>query len=174
MREDIKVLQAMIDTMVGIPRFSYPAKKNAPKPADEFAHISLIDEYQVGIPKQEILSQTKEQTTYRYYSPAMLRFRVGIIETTGISSTKVMHGWTTEAIKELMKSTGYGFVRCQPISLEDAKLEKIWEPRQGFSIDLYATRTHDEVVDNITSVSVSGVFINDALEEVLLNFEINE
>jgi len=174
MRADIKALQTFIDTMVGIPKFSYPAKKNAPKPKDEFAHIALLEEYQVGIPKQEILEQSDTETTYRYYSPAMLRFRVGIIETDGINSTKIMHGWTSEAIKELMKSTGYGFIRCQPVSLEDAKLEKFWETRQGFTIDMYATRTYEEVVSNITSMIISGVFINDAVEEVLLNFEINE
>ena len=174
MRIDVKTLQVFIDTMVGVPKFSYPAKMNAPKPAEEFAHIALLNEHQVGIPRQDILSSTSETTTYRYYSAALLRFRVGIIETDGIKSTKIMHGWTSEAIKSLMIATGYGFVRCLPVAIEDAKLEKIWETRQGFTIDMYATRTYDEVVDNITAMTISGCYINDAMEEVLLNFNINE
>ena len=174
-RADVRVVQAMVDTMVGIEKFSYPAREQgAEKPKGEFAHIRLLEEYQVGLPNQKILSQDENTTTYRTISPARLRFRIGIIDSSGIAASKIMHGWTSEAMKELMKSTGYGFISCHPLSNEDAKLEKEWELRSGFSVEMYCTRILDETVNNITSVVINGAFNNDNIEEVLLTYEINE
>ena len=153
---DVKVMQKFVDTLVGIPRFSYPAKRNAPRPKGEFAHIKLLDEYQIGVPSYYAKNETAETTDRVILSPTLLRFRVGIVETNGIASTKIMHGWTTEVIKSLMITTGYGFVKAEPIGLEDAKLETQWEPRQALSIELNTTRVFKEVVDNITGMTISG------------------
>jgi len=140
-RQDLQVMQLFVDTMVGIPQFSYPAQQNnAPKPSGDFAHIRLLEEYPVGIPSTSIKTQDDITTTRRIFSPVKLRFRIGVVDTDGIASSKVLHGWTTEAMKQLMITTGYGFVRCTPISNESAKLEKEWEMRQGFSVELYATK----------------------------------
>lgn len=178
-RADVKVLQTMVDTMVGVSKFSYPARQNTegldvPKPTGEFAHIRVIEEYPESIPAQKVHEQTDTTTTFRTYSLVRIKARIGIVETSGIPSTKIMGGWTTEAMKAIMISTGYGFIRCAPISSEDSKLEKEWEFRKGFSVDLYVTRVFEEVVDNITSVSISSRFISDGLEEILLDIDINE
>ena len=88
MREDVKALQLFVDQMVGIEKFSYPARQDdAAKPPDVFAHIRLLEEYQVGIPNQRLKSQTDTETTYRTFSPARLRFRVGVVDTDGVPST---------------------------------------------------------------------------------------
>ena len=174
MIEDVKAMQVFVDTMVGIPKFSYPGHKNAPRPKSEFAWITMIEEYQESIPTQTILNQSSLSTTFRIISLARLRFRIGVVETSGIAASKIMHGWTSEAVKSLMMSSGYGFVRIIPISLEDDKLEKKWEPRQGFSVELYVTRIFEEVVNNITQVQISGEYITDTLDTVLTNISINE
>ena len=175
MDNDIRAMQVFVDTMVGIPRFSYPAKKNAPRPPGEFAHIQLLEEYQKGIPANYTYAQDDLTTTTRTHSLALLRYRIGIVDTDGIASIKIMHKWTTQAIKSLMITSGYGFVRIEPISLEDAKLESVeWEPRQGFSVELYVDRIFQEVVNNITSASISGEFITIGLDSILLNIDINE
>ena len=172
-RADIKVIQSMVDTMVGIPQFSYPARQNnAPKPKEEFAHIRLLEEYSVGIPKVKMVNQTDLTTTLRTYSPAKLRFRIGVVDTNGIPSMKIMHGWTSEAMKAIMMETGYGFILCEPLSNESAKLEKEWEIRQGFSLEVYVTRVFEEVVDNITSLNISGEFIEPPLTHAI-NININ-
>lgn len=174
MRQDVQVVQAMVDMMVGIPRFSYPARQNnAPKPKGNFAHIRLIEEYPVGLPTNYIMAQDDGTTTYRSFSPARLRFRIGIRDTDGVPSSKVMHGWTSEPMRQLMAKTGYGFIRCDPLSNEDKKLEKEWEPRVGFSLELYATRQYDQVVDNITGMEISGKFY-DAIESIDLDININK
>ena len=171
---DVQVVMAMVDTMVGIPKFSYPARqREADKPDGEFAHIRVIEEYQEGIPIQTILSQTNNETTYRIKSAVRLRYRIGVVDTTGIPSSKIMNGWTSEAIKQQMISSGYGFMRCTPLSSEDAKLEKEWEYRKGFSVDFYTTRVFDETVNNITQVVTNGIFYDDALKEHLINFTVN-
>ena len=171
---DTQVMQAMVDTMVGIPRFSYPARQNnAPKPKGEFAHIRVLEEYQVGIPKQIIKEQTDLETTFQIISPVKLRYRIGVVDTSGLPSSKIQHGWTSEAMKALMISSGYGFIRCTPISNEDAKLEKEWEYRKGFSVEMYTTRIFEEVVNNITSLQISGTFVSDTQESTLLTFDIN-
>ena len=171
---DTQVMQAMVDTMVGIPRFSYPARQNnAPKPNGEFAHIRVLEEYQVGIPKQIIKEQTDLETTLQIISPVKLRYRIGVVDTSGLPSSKIQHGWTSEAMKALMISSGYGFIRCTPISNEDAKLEKEWEYRKGFSVEMYTTRIFEEVVNNITSLQISGTFVSDTQESTLLAIDIN-
>lgn len=171
---DVKVLQRMVDVMVGIPKFSYPARqRNAKKPEGEFAHIRIIEEYQEGIPSQLIHDQDELTTTYRTHSLVKIRARIGVVDTSGIPSSKIMNGWTSEAMKALMIETGYGFIKCEPLGSEDAKLEKEWEYRKGFSVDFYVTRVFEEVVDNITSVNISGKFITDNLEEILMDIEIN-
>ena len=174
MKEDIYAMQAYIDTMVGIPKFSYPAKKNAPRPAKGFAHIQLLEEYAVGLPVKRIIEETDDWTKYLVKSASRLRFRISIVDTDGIASTKVIHGWTSEAMKALMYSTGYGFIRCNPIGIEDAKLEKDWEPRQGFSIELYVERVQEETIDNITSMLINGEFITESLDKVLIQIQINK
>ena len=97
-----------------------------------------------------------------------------MVDTDGLPSTKILHGWTSEAMKALMIKSGYGFIRCTPLSNEDAKLEKEWEYRQGFSVELYTTRFFEETVNNIRSLEVSGKFVTSALDEYLLQFDINE
>lgn len=175
MRQDVAVLQTMIDTMVGIPKFSYPARQNfASKPGGEFAHIRLLEEYPVSIPNQIIKSQTVDETVFVTTSATRLRFRIGVVDTDGLPSTKILHGWTSEAMKALMIKSGYGFIRCTPLSNEDAKLEKEWEYRQGFSVELYTTRFFEETVNNIRSLEVVGKFVTSALDEYLLQFDINE
>ena len=173
MRADIQVLQTMVDTMVGIPQFSYPARQGGKRPEGEFAQISLLEEYQESIPSQTISEQDDDTTTFKTRSLARLRLRVGIVETDGTASAKIMHGWTSETMKALMISSGYGFVSCKPVSLEDAKLENEWEPRQGFSIELYVERTYLEVVDNITQLNISGEFYEGDADAYLINFTIN-
>jgi hypothetical protein len=173
-RADVMVLQKMVDTMVGIPKFSYPARqREAKKPEGEFAHIRILEEYQEGIPAQKIHAQDELTTTFRTFSLVRLRARIGVVDTTGIPSSKVMNGWTSEAMKALMIESGYGFVRCIPISTEDAKLEKEWEYRKGFSVELYTTRVYEEVVCNMTAVSITGRFIAENLDEVVVNINLN-
>lgn len=173
-RADVMVIQRMIDTMVGIPKFSYPARqREAVKPEGEFAHVRVLEEYQVGIPAQRVHAQDDLTTTYRTYSAVKLRARIGVVDTTGIPSMKVMNNWTTEEMKALMIKTGYGFVRCDPLSSEDGKLEKEWEYRKGFSIELYTTRVFEEVVDNITRLEISGKFISDTADELEMNIVVN-
>lgn len=177
-RVDVKVLQSMIDTIVGLPGFSYPARQNnsgfdQTKPVGEFAHIRLLEEYPIGIPNNQIYSSTDEEIVYKIYSPAKLRFRVGIVDTTGLPSSRIMHGWTSEAIKTIMLKTGYGFVSCKPISNEDAKLEKEWEYRKGFSIEMYVTRTYMETTNTITKMSVGINYIDKNLDEYLSTITIN-
>lgn len=174
MKADIQAMQAMIDQMVGIPRFSYPARQGGTRPKNEFCTISLLNEYQESIPAQYEHSSTDTTITYRTKSLARLRFRISIIETDGAASAKIMHGWNTAAMQALMISTGYGFIRSYPIGLEDAKLEKEWEPRQGMAVEMYVTRVYEETVDTIKSLIVSGTYISDTLDEFLLNVEINE
>lgn len=178
-RADVLVMQSMVDSMVGIEKFSYPARQNADgigkqdKPAAEFAHIAVIEEYPESIPAPTIYSQDDETTTYRTKSLVRLRYRIGVVDTAGLPSSKIMSGWTSEAMKAIMISTGYGFIRCTPLSREDAKLEKEWEYRKGFSVDVYTTRVYEEIVDNICQVTISGEYIADSLEQYLTNLDIN-
>ena len=172
---DVQVLQKMVDTMVGIPKFSYPARqRNAKKPEGEFAHIRVIEEYQEGIPTQVIAEQDELTTTYQTFGLVKIRARIGVVDTTGIPSSKIMNGWTSEAMKALMIETGYGFIKCEPLSSEDAKLEKEWEYRKGFSVDFYVTRIFEEVVDNITSLQITGKFVEGDMSVILMNININE
>jgi hypothetical protein len=170
---DVKIIQTFIDTMVGIPRYSYPARQNsAPKPKGDFAHIRLLEEYPVGIPNTKVHTQDENTTTHRIYSPTRLRFRIGVVDTNGLAAAKIMHGWTTEAMKALMIASKVGYIKCDPLSNESAKLENEWETRQGFSLEVYKTRVFEEVVNNITSVSISSEFISGD-STYLLDFDIN-
>ena len=171
---DVQVIQTFIDTMVGIPKYSYPARQNnAPKPEGDFAHIRLLEEYPVGIPNTRAWDQTDDTTTTRIYSPTRLRFRIGLVDTNGQASARIMHSWTTEVMKALMISSKTGFIKCDPISNESAKLEKEWETRQGFSLEVYKTRVFEQVVNNITSMNIAGEFV-EGDEAYLFNFDINQ
>jgi len=173
MKQDIQAMQLFVDSMVGIPKFSYPAKKDAPRPANEFCHIQLLEEYAVGLPVKTWFSEDATSTTYRVRAMSRLRFRLGIVETEGIASTKIMHGWTSEAMKGLMISTGYGFCKCEPISIEDAKLEQFWEARQGFSVELYVERVYTETIDFIETLIVTGEYEFAGLDSILMVIEVN-
>ena len=171
---DVLVIQVMVDTMVGIPKFSYAARQHdAPKPDGEFAHIRLLEEYQESIPTQVVLSQDDVNTTYRTSGLVRLRFRIGVVDATGIPSSKIMNGWTSEAMKALMIEHGYGFIKCTPLSSEDSLLEKEWEYRKGFSVEFYTTRVYEETVDNIGRVVVAGTFDEPNIDTAILNIDTN-
>lgn len=173
MRSDIQTMQRFIDTLVGIPRFSYPARQDGDRPEDEFCAISLLTERPIGMPFKKITKQTDEETITTTYVPSVLRFRVGIVETDGQASTKILSGWHRETIKALMIETGFGFNAIRPISLEDAKLEEFWEARQGVSIDMYVTRTEEEVVSNLTGLVITGEFIEGDMSISAIKYNIN-
>jgi hypothetical protein len=174
MQGDIRAVQAFIDTMVGIPRFSYPAKRNAPRPRGPFCSVQLLEEYQESIPAQHLRSQTTTNSVYWTKSLAKLRLRILMVDTQGVQSIQVMHGWTKDVIKEMMISSGYGFIKIEPISLEDALLEKEWEDRQGFSLELYVTRTLEEEVDNLTGLTISGKYYEVGIGTYDVNIDIPE
>jgi len=152
-------MQVMIDTMVGIPKFSYPAKKNAPRPDKEFCSIQLIEQYPQGIPisqkEEDLLDPITGDIVGVVRSMVVatkLRFRILMTDTTGLPAIRIQAGWSSEVMKDLMIRLGYGFCSIKPISLEDALLEKDWEPRQGFSIEMYTNRYYKEEVFNIDYV----------------------
>jgi len=172
--KDIQAMQAFVDTMVGIPKFSYPAKKDAPRPSDHFAHIQLLTETAVGLPYKKSIFESEDLTKYIIKSSSKLRYRIGIVETDGSASTSIMHGWTSEAMKSLMFNSGYGYIRCEPISIEDAKLEQFWETRQGLSVELYVERVYLETVDNIRNLVINGEYITSKFDSILMKIIINK
>ena len=177
-RADVKVIQRMVDAMVGIERFSYPARQNGedlsqPKPKGEFAHIRVIEEYPAGLPRTVRAEQGSTTSKNLIYSPVRIRARIGVVDTTGIPAMRIMGGWTSNNMRNIMTETGYGFIQCTPLSSEDAKLEKEWEYRKGFSVDLYVTRVYEEVVDNITSMSIAVNYV-DKLDKYFGTININD
>ena len=174
MKQDIYATQAFIDTLVGIPKFSYPAHQNAPRPNTEFASVKLLEEYQEGLPVHTQITETDEYTDWHTRSLSRLLLRIGIVETDGIASTKIVNGWTQEPMKELMIASGYGFIKINPISLEDAKLEKEWEYRQGFSLELYVERLYQYRVDNITGMTITGEFATSSVDSIITQIVINQ
>ena len=172
---DVQVVQKFIDTMVGIPKFSYPADKNAPRQrTTPFCSVKLLEEYQESIPNYICIEETDTSLTQNIISLARLRFRIVMIKTDGIQAVQVMHGWTTSTMRQLMISTGYGFRMIYPISNEDALLEKEWEDRQSFALELYVTRTFQEVVDKITSMTISGVFLEPDIAYYDINIDVSD
>ena len=85
-----------------------------------------------------------------------------------------MNGWTSEEMKALMFSTGFGFISIAPISNEDAKLEHTeWEARQGVSLFVYVERNFKSTVNNIRRITGTGEFITPALDTLLVDFDVN-
>lgn len=173
MRSDVQVMQRFMDMLTGQARFSYPARKGDDRPEGEFCSIALLTEKPVGMPNKSITKQTDEQTTYTTTTPVIMRFRVGIVDTEGEASTKILGGWHRESVKQLMVETGFGFVSIHPISLEDAKLEEFWEARQGVSVDMYFVREDTEVVSNITGLVIKGTYHAPDATKIALQLNIN-
>lgn len=179
-KQDVKAMQVLVDALVGIPKFSYPARQNAPRPKGQFCSVQLIEQYTVGLPVKarhsDILDADGNVTGgfYRTYASVRLRFRLTMIDSDGIASAQVANGWMNENIKELMKEIGYGFLNVRTISGETAQLEKQWEFRQGFSVELSTTRILEETINDIGSISpINGVYVS-GLDKVLLKIEINK
>lgn len=173
MRNDVRVVQTFIDTMTGLPKFSYPARQNGATRPSTFASVIYLEEYPVGIPSTVITNQTQDETTYTTESLSRVRFRIKVVDNEEAAS-KIMHGWTSQAMKTLMLSSKYGFIKCSTISNEDAKLEKEWEHRMGFALDLYIPRVYQETVDNIRTFNIEGHYVEDQTEIYLGNFNIND
>ena len=180
MRSDVAAIQLFIDSMVGVPQFSYPSidtlgtGERPERPTGDFCFIKLIEEYSESIPAQYVKDCDADTTTYLTRSLARLRFRIGLVDESGTAGPKIMHNWTNQAMLTLMNSTGFGFIKVTPISNESAKLEHVeWETRQGFSLDVYVERNYEEVVNNIRTLGVTGKFITPSLDELLMSFSVN-
>ena len=177
MIKDIRYMQELIDSMVGIPKFSYPARRNAPRPKSNFCTIALIEQHVIGCPVSTLL-EIKDPATLDvighrtiYQTAATLRFRVAVYGSDGIPEVKIVSSWTTEASKAIGFKHGYGYLESHHISLEDELLEKDWNARAGFSVGISTTRTLTEDVMLIEAVGpINGCFVEDGkIVPVIIN-----
>jgi len=175
-RQDEQFMQILIDSMVGIPKFTYPSRRNAPRPKENFATVALIEQYNIGIPYEHTTNIVDDLgevvgVNVKYYTAVTLRFRIGMYGTDGLPSIKVSSGWSTEKSKALYIKYGYGYLKDTAISLEDELLEKDWNPRQGFSVFISTTRIVEENICIIKSVDpIRGCYIEDGkLVETIFN-----
>lgn len=181
---DVKVMQIFVDALVGIPKFSYPGKRNVPRPKGEFCSVHLIEQYPIGLPitkklndyyhEDDLNKETVIGSDYEELAAVKLRYRLVLYRSDGEAAIKISNGWFREEITQLMISTGYGFSKCRTISLEDALLEKSWEKRVGFSVELYTTRRIVKRTGNIDRVTpITGLY-EEGLNSTLLKIEINK
>ncbi len=177
-RADIKFMQRLVDSMVGIPKFSYPAKRNAPRPKENFCTIALIEQHVIGLPVSSVLPIYKPNTTevigHRtiFETAATLRFRIGVYGSDGLPEVKIVSSWTTEESKRIQNEEGYGYIMSHHISLEDELLEKDWNPRVGFSVNISTTRV---VYEDITLIQYAGPIQGQILQDCeLVDIIINE
>ena len=157
MREDIQFMQRIVDNMVGIEKFSYPARQDAPKPKGKFCAIDLIEEHTIGTPNERVsvIYDSNGKAVglhYDYRTAVQLRFRLYFFRTTEGEEHKVTTGWTTNASKAMMIKYGYGYLSSKHISLETEQLEKQWNPRHGLSILVSTERRHSENVCLVETV----------------------
>lgn len=166
-RDSVKAMQRFVDTMVGIEKFSYPAKRNAPRPKKAFCSIALVEQYEVGLPIT-IRTDIKDINTdevigghYKSISAVTLRYRLSFIGTDGTPALKVKHGWTRQDVIDLMYDYGYGYLHSFPTGLEDRQHEKEWEEGQGMSVLLSGNAVLEECIPDIIVVEpIRGCFID--------------
>ena len=176
-RLDIKFMQVLVDSMVGIDKFSYPARRNAPRPKENFCTIALIEQHVIGTPVGTVLEIFKTNTNevighrHQYATAATLRFRIGVYGSDGLPEVKIVSSWTTEKSKAIYKEYGYGYIMSHHIALEDELLEKDWNARVGFSVNISTTRyVHEDITLIKYAGPIQGQILQDCkLVDVIIN-----
>lgn len=154
LNEDVLFMQKLVDEAMGIPKYSYPMNRNAPKPKDkEFAAVLLVEEDAIGQPTDRVVE--RDGVVYQQmYTPTNLKFKV--LFTNGKQApSKFISSFRRQKMLDMVKQNKMSILDFKKSVNDDVSLETNWEVRDFVMVDCFIYKMFEEVMYVIEEVEIA-------------------
>lgn len=151
---DVLFMQKLVDEAMGVPKYTYPMNRNAPKPKDkEFAAVLLVEEITIGQPTGKTVE--REGILYQQmYTPTNLKFKV--LFTNGEQApSKFVSSFRRQKMLDLFKKNRMSILDFKKAVNDDVSLETNWEIRDYVMVDCFIYKMFEDVIDEIKEAVVN-------------------
>ena len=153
---DVIFMQHLVDTAMGVPRYSYPMNRNAPKPKEkEFAAVLLVEENAIGQPTDRIV--LRDNVYYQQmFTPTYLKFK--ILFTNGAQApSKLISSFRRQEMMDMFKQNRMSILDFKKAVNDDVSLETNWEIRDYVMVECFMNKMFEEVIQVITTTEVNTI-----------------
>lgn len=153
---DVIFMQHLVDTAMGVPRYSYPMNRNAPKPKEkEFAAVLLVEENAIGQPTDRIV--LRGNVYYQQmFTPTYLKFK--ILFTNGAQApSKLISSFRRQEMMDMFKRNRMSILDFKKAVNDDVSLETNWEIRDYVMVECFMNKMFEDVMDVIEIVEVHEI-----------------
>ena len=151
---DVLFMQKLVDEAMGVPRYTYPMNRKAPKPKDkEFAAVLLVEENAIGQPTVKTVE--REGILYQQmYTPTNLKFKV--LFTNGEQApSKFVSSFRRQKMLDLFKKNRMSILDFKKAVNDDVSLETNWEIRDYVMVDCFIYKMFEDAIDEIKEAVVN-------------------
>ena len=152
--DDVLFMQKLVDEAMGVPKYTYPMNRNAPKPKDkEFAAVLLVEEIAIGQPTAKTVE--REGILYQQmYTPTNLKFKV--LFTNGEQApSKFVSSFRRQKMLDLFKKNRMSILDFKKAVNDDVSLETNWEIRDYVMVDCFIYKMFEDAIDEIKEAVVN-------------------
>lgn len=155
MKEDLRVLQKVVDLALQKPRYTYQMDRNAPRPEGDYAAVRLENTHSPGIDTNRTIERDG-RVIWQSKGVRILTFDI-LFSRDDLAEADVFNNcFQRPDIKELLGKAGYALMNKRQFSIKDRTFETDWEIRNGITVVMSVVRVHEIDITPIEVVSVEG------------------
>jgi hypothetical protein len=167
----------VVDTAVCQPRYTYPMKRNAPRPDGDYAAIQIAKTIPIGVDFVQMVEYQGEDVQVVTGARVL---EVDVLFSRDEDKYFLFHSsFNRQDVINKCDSLGLGFQQMKEVNIKDLTLETDWEVRKAFKVyfnvafNLRVPTCDEEMGDYIDSATIEGTF-HDADKEIPLEAVINK
>tara|TARA_R110000822_G_scaffold84867_3_gene199032 strand:- start:13945 stop:14478 length:534 start_codon:yes stop_codon:yes gene_type:complete len=156
-----KLLRDVVDLLLVSPGYTIKSRqKDAPRPVNAYADITLITDTGVGL-EQFTYSSNGFENHINITSESMreIMMSINFYRNNSMDNARRIHsGITRESVRSLLNAGNLGLIRRSEVRELSEPLENGWEERSQLDIFLSAVGTDVDIVSSIGSVDIACEF----------------
>lgn len=154
--EELQAMKRIVDTCVGIPRFTYEMQKNAPRPVGEYAAIKCLSSVNPGYDESKIVNPAGADL-WRTRGIRILTFQI-IFSREGDEFIKFDNSFYRPDVLQKLKEEKFAAMGKESLDLASVVLETNWEARQAVKMQFNIVRESFSPIGTMEDAFVGGKF----------------
>lgn len=168
---DVLRMQKLVDTVLGMPLYTYPMLKNQPKPPGAFAAVKKLGELNPGRDAQLTRHNPDGSYTLITEGVRILTFQVLFTEGDDLVS-RFISGFRRQDVYDKMVELELSILRHKPVTNSSLTMETNWEIRDSVLLECMSKRRYEYTETYIDEVYVDGEY-HDVDEIIPIDIHIN-
>lgn len=173
--KEMLAIKKIVDVAVGIPKFTYDAQINAPRPSGNYAVVKCLDSFNPAFDEIKVGTNELGQTTYTTVGVRVLTFDI-LFNRDGQEYIDFDNSFYRPDVQAECKKHKMFPLGKEPLRLASLTLETNWEVRKGIRIQFNVMRTQTSTVGTMSGADINGEFYdgNTTKEEVNISIRQKE